>query len=107
MCNAALVRTRRPRMEIAQLAEHSSRALPAGNLGRIAGDAADPLERTLRLLIIDDEIRQDDALVRMLAFEGIDATTAYCGMVGLDYARAGGFDAILLDLKLPDVLGMT
>ena len=39
--------------------------------------------------------------------ERLDVTTAQSGTVGLAYARAGGFDAILLDLKLPDLLGMT
>lgn len=60
-----------------------------------------------RLLIIDDQIADGDALVRMLELEGIEATCAQSGTAGLAYARAGGFDAILLDLKLPDILGMT
>ena len=61
----------------------------------------------IRLLIIDDEIAQDNPVVGLLAFEGVEATCALTGASGLELAWSGGFDAILLDLRLPDVLGMT
>ncbi len=94
-------------MEVAGIAESASRLPPAADFGTTADGAADRVTSRLRLLIIDDDIQQDDALLRMLAFDGIDATTVQSGTVGVACAATGGFDAILLDLHLPDILGMT
>lgn len=94
-------------MGLQQLAENSSNIRPEARHGATEECAAKRAESRFRLLIIDDEIRPDDPLVSVLKYEGVDVTTAQSGTVGLAYARAGGFDAIVLDLKLPDILGMT
>ena len=61
----------------------------------------------VHLLIIDDDIGPGAALVELLLLEGIRSTCAQTGESGLELAAGVSFDAILLDLKLPDILGMT
>jgi CheY-like chemotaxis protein/DNA-directed RNA polymerase specialized sigma24 family protein len=61
----------------------------------------------IEAVIIDDEIRQDSAMVGLLALEEVKATCVPSGASGLQLALPGVFDVILLDLKLPDVLGIT
>jgi DNA-binding NtrC family response regulator len=61
----------------------------------------------LRILWIDDEIRSDDALVRLLEHEGFRIAVAGTGAEGLRLAAAGSCDAVILDLRLPDMFGLT
>jgi DNA-binding NtrC family response regulator len=60
-----------------------------------------------RVLWIDDELQQDDSLLRLLAFKRITVEVAETGAEGLSKALANPYDVILLDLKLPDLFGMT
>lgn len=59
------------------------------------------------VLVVDDEIREDDALVRLLAFEGFDAVCTTSGVDALARVRSTPFDAMVLDLHLCDMLGLT
>lgn len=59
----------------------------------------------LELLWIDDEVRSDDPLVLLLAQERISTEVAHTGRDGIRAATRRGFDAILLDLRLPDLCG--
>jgi ActR/RegA family two-component response regulator/AraC-like DNA-binding protein len=59
-----------------------------------------------RLLWIDDEISGSDVQVRFLELQGFRVDCALTGSDGLAMARAGGYDGILLDLKLPDLPGL-
>jgi DNA-binding NtrC family response regulator len=63
--------------------------------------------RTVKILWIDDEIRQGDALLRLLAFEGFLIDIAATGTEGLRKALACVYDVIVLDLRLPDMFGMS
>jgi ribosomal protein S6--L-glutamate ligase len=54
-----------------------------------------------RLLLIEDESRIADFLVRGLSPLGIDVTVAEDGQVGLFLASTEVFDAVVLDLGLP------
>ncbi|HEY7925064.1 MAG TPA: response regulator transcription factor, partial [Vicinamibacteria bacterium] len=59
----------------------------------------------MRILIVEDE-RQMAALLRAgLAEEGHSVVLAHTGPHGLELARAGGFDAIVLDGMLPGLDG--
>lgn len=60
----------------------------------------------LKLLIIDQEVPNEDTLCT-LRREAIVTTCAQSGALGLTRARLERVDAILLDLKLPDIAGMT
>lgn len=60
-----------------------------------------------RLLWIDDEISPASIEIRFLESEGFRVDCAVTGSDGLAKARAGGYDGILLDLKLPDLPGLS
>src|SRR5687767_2270285 len=58
-----------------------------------------------RLLLVEDEARIRDFIVRGLSPLGVDVTVAEDGHVGLFLASTECFDAVILDLGLPVVPG--
>src|SRR5438067_11184764 len=62
--------------------------------------------RTRRVLVVDDDRDLCDLLSDFLSEEGYDVTRAYAGQDAIDSARANVPDAVLLDLRLPDVSGI-
>jgi CheY-like chemotaxis protein len=60
-----------------------------------------------RILVVDDEIGEKDALVRLLASEGFDIRCTASGADALARVRWTQFDAMVLDLHLPDMLGLS
>ena len=60
-----------------------------------------------RVLVVDDDRDLCDLLSDFLSEEGYDVTRAYAGQEAIDSARASVPDAVLLDLMLPDVSGLT
>lgn len=63
--------------------------------------------RHLRILWIDDEIDLDNPLIRLLELDGFRFSVANSGAEGLRVARGDPFDVIVLDLRLPDLFGLT
>ncbi len=61
----------------------------------------------VRLLLVEDEARMAAALQRGLAAEGFLVDHAADGRAGLDAARFGGYDLVLLDIMLPYISGYT
>lgn len=59
------------------------------------------------LLWIDDEKSPDDADIKWLEHEGFRIDCAVTGTEGLALARGGNYQAILLDLRLPDIPGLS
>ncbi len=59
----------------------------------------------MRLLVVEDEVRLGRALVRGLAAEGFVVDLASDGLDGLDRARHGDYDAVVLDVMLPGCSG--
>jgi DNA-binding response OmpR family regulator len=59
----------------------------------------------VRVLVVDDEVRFALSVQRGLRAEGFDVDVAHDGERGLDLARAGGYDAIVLDVMLPRLSG--
>jgi two-component system OmpR family response regulator len=59
----------------------------------------------VRLLLVEDEARLASALQRGLQAEGFVVDIAGDGMTGLDMARHGGYDAMILDVMLPRLSG--
>ncbi|MFY1691435.1 response regulator transcription factor [Plantactinospora sp. WMMB782] len=59
----------------------------------------------MRLLVVEDEARLASALQRGLAAEGFVVDVAGTGPEGLDLARHGGYDAMILDVMLPGLSG--
>jgi two-component system OmpR family response regulator len=61
----------------------------------------------VRLLLVEDEARMAAALARGLEAEGFVVDHVADGQVGLEAARFGGYDVVLLDIMLPRMSGYT
>jgi CheY-like chemotaxis protein len=63
----------------------------------------------LHLLVVDDSPMNREVVERMLALEGARATTAEDGQQALERLRAQpqGFDAVLMDVQMPVMDGLT
>ncbi|HEX5780991.1 MAG TPA: response regulator transcription factor, partial [Solirubrobacteraceae bacterium] len=59
----------------------------------------------VRLLVVEDDIRMAAALLRGLRYEGVVADVATGAMQALGMARATEYDAVVLDVMLPDIDG--
>src|SRR4051794_25731789 len=59
----------------------------------------------MRLLVVEDEARLAQALRRGLTSDGFTVEVAADGRTGLELARHGDFDAVLLDVMLPRLSG--
>ena len=64
-------------------------------------------EAPARILIVDDEPAVREALRRSLAFEGYDTALAADGMAALEQADSYHPDAIVLDVLMPRMDGLT
>lgn len=60
-----------------------------------------------RILVLDDEPRIVSMLSRVLSAEGFSVDTAYDGLHGLSLANSGDYDLVLLDLRLPELDGVS
>ncbi len=58
-----------------------------------------------RVLIVEDDHAMADSMARILASHGHDAACAHSGGAALEKLRAADFDAVVLDIGLPDIDG--
>ncbi len=58
-----------------------------------------------RVLIVEDEPTLAEGLKEALAFQGYECEIAEDGATGLEAARRGPFDVLLLDVMLPELSG--
>jgi DNA-binding NtrC family response regulator len=79
-------------------------AEPEIHLDGAAGAETEP--RRSRLLVIDDEPAILDSLESLLTFEGFEVVVAANAAEGLEAFQASVFDAVLLDVTLPDRSGL-
>jgi CheY-like chemotaxis protein len=63
------------------------------------------LPRTKRLLVVEDNDVERDAVVELLGYDDIDIATAGSGDAALTAMRRQPFDCVVLDLRLPDMTG--
>ena len=59
-----------------------------------------------RILLVEDEEKLARMVELELNYEGYEVENAPDGRPGLDLARSGGFDLVLLDIMLPQLSGM-
>jgi len=59
----------------------------------------------MRVLVVEDEVRLARALQKGLRAEGFVVDLVHDGAAGLDSAREGSYDAIVLDVMLPRLSG--
>ncbi len=58
-----------------------------------------------RILLVEDNELNRDMLSRRLQRKGFEVTMALDGRQGVEMARAGGYDLILMDMSLPEIDG--
>jgi CheY-like chemotaxis protein/HAMP domain-containing protein len=61
--------------------------------------------RTRRLLVVEDDERERDAVCELLGHDDIEIVEAGSGAEALQYLREGDIDCAVLDLRLPDMSG--
>lgn len=61
----------------------------------------------MRLLLVEDEVRLSQALVEILQKNRYGVDAVYTGSEGLKYAQSGIYDAIILDVMIPEIDGWT
>ena len=61
----------------------------------------------MNILVCEDEKNMSDAICKILEDNGFKAEAAYDGKTGLAEANSGKFDALVLDIMLPEMDGMT
>ena len=59
------------------------------------------------MLLAEDDMRLRESLARVLAFEGYDVSFAGDGAEALAAVAAKPFDAVVLDVMMPNVDGLT
>ncbi len=59
----------------------------------------------MRVLVVEDEKNLAQSLVKLLEGQKYQAEAVYDGTSGLDYALAGLYDAVILDVMLPGMNG--
>lgn len=62
-------------------------------------------ERTIRVLIVDDEAKLAQAFSKKLSQEGMRVSLAFSGKEALSVAEKENYDVAVLDLRLPDTDG--
>lgn len=60
----------------------------------------------MRILIVEDEIALSNVLCEILRKNHYDVDAVYNGIDGLDYATSNIYDAVLLDVMLPQMNGL-
>lgn len=63
-------------------------------------------ERSVKLLLADDEIELSNALCAILRHAGYSVDPVYNGKDALDYAKVGDYDGLILDIMMPEMDGM-
>ena len=61
----------------------------------------------MRILLVEDEVRLSQALVEIFQKNRYGVDAVYSGQEGLKYAQSGIYDAIILDIMLPGMDGIT
>ena len=71
-----------------------------------AGPFVHPLNRSLRVLVVDDNPDAADSLAELLRLVGCEVQTCYCGETVVPLAEQFEPDAGILDLRMPRVDGL-
>jgi CheY-like chemotaxis protein len=58
-----------------------------------------------KILLVEDNEMNRDMLSRRLQRKGYEVSMAVDGRQGVEMARAGGYDLILMDMSLPEIDG--
>lgn len=59
-----------------------------------------------KILIVDDEERFRNTMSKLLRLKGLETSDAGSGKEGLGLLRDGGYDIVLLDIRMPEMTGV-
>lgn len=95
---------------LTELVEQALHALNGEGAREEAPAAAEPAEGQVvplsgRVLVVDDDEVNRDVLSRRLAAQGAEVSVAASGREALDILRSEAFDAVLLDVMMPEMSG--
>ncbi len=62
-------------------------------------------QKTRRVLLVEDDKTQREAVVHLIGDEDVDITAVETGTEALEHLRNTVFDCMIIDLKLPDMQG--
>ncbi|MDR6607333.1 response regulator [Pseudomonas synxantha] len=62
-------------------------------------------QKVKRVLLVEDDDLQRDSIARLIGDDDIEITAVGLAQEALDLLRASVFDCMIIDLKLPDMLG--
>ncbi|WP_312042665.1 response regulator transcription factor [Erwinia sp.] len=60
----------------------------------------------MKILLVDDDLELGTMLSQYLIAEGFDATLVLTGKAGIEGAMSGDYNAMILDIMLPDMSGI-
>src|SRR3989442_10106766 len=78
---------------------------PHGTGESLASPAATPVTDRLHVLVVDDEASVRVALQRYLSSRGHEVETTASGKEALARMREDSFDAVIIDMRMPDLSG--
>ena len=61
----------------------------------------------MRLLVVEDEVRLNGVITKRLIKEGYSVDSCFNGEEALDFLAVGEFDAVIMDIMMPKVDGLT
>lgn len=61
----------------------------------------------MRLLVVEDEVRLNGVITKRLIKEGYSVDSCFNGEEALDFLAVGEFDAVIMDIMMPKVDGIT
>jgi signal transduction histidine kinase/DNA-binding response OmpR family regulator len=110
--------TRHIPVHVLSVADHARQAYELGAIGYAVKPimreqlitAFQRLEQTLergvrRVLVVEDDAAQQEAIAALLAMGNVEVVPAASGAEALERLKQTTFDAVILDLKLPDTSG--
>ena len=62
-------------------------------------------QKTKRVLLVEDDARQRESMMQLIADDDVNITAVATGEEGLALLRSQVFDCMIIDLKLPDMQG--
>src|SRR5215469_16310528 len=57
--------------------------------------------KPISVLLVDDDVELCDSLKRLLGMDGFNVTVVHDGDAGVQHARKGGYELVILDVMLP------
>ena len=61
----------------------------------------------MRLLVVEDEVRLNNVITKRLIKEGYSVDSCFNGEEALDFLAVGEFDAVIMDIMMPKIDGLS